>query len=299
MHDELRAEIAFCMDAQLLSIVRDILAEEIVGTKPLSGGDISSAYFIETKNQRLFLKLNDSPDAMDMLEREREGLEAISKTKTIATPGIVHCGRFERGALLLMEYVEARQANSRDLDRLGREVAHLHHVTSAHFGWERDNFIGRLPQENDLQETWSDFYITRRLLPQLKMSRDSAFLTSQEIPGEQKMLNLLESLSAGVKPSLLHGDLWSGNYLIAVDGTPYLIDPAAYYGHNEVDLAMSRLFGGFGDAFYRAYHDVIPQQTGAEERNDLYQLYYLLVHLNMFGRSYKQAVIGIVRRYFL
>lgn len=286
------------MDAHLLSTLKEIVQGEILQYQPVSGGDISSAYLIETKNQRLLLKLNNGPKAIEMLEREREGLEAISTTKTITTPRILYCGRFAKGAILLMEYVETKQANSTELERLGREVAQLHLITNSRYGWEKDNFIGRLRQENGLLEAWPEFYVSRRLIPQLKLARDNSLLSIQEIPEEQKLLKVLETLSGEVKPSLLHGDLWSGNYLIAVDGTPYVIDPAVYFGHSEVDLAMSRLFGGFGEAFYRAYHQVIPRQPGAEERNDLYQLYYLLVHLNMFGLSYREPVIRILKRFF-
>ena len=160
----------------------------------------------------------------------------------------------------------------------------------------RDNFIGSLPQQNSHYDAWTDFYIANRLLPQFVLAVDTGRLGASDFPSEDKLHTVLSELFEGIRPSLLHGDLWGGNYLISSDGIPYLIDPAVYDGHSEVDLAMSRLFGGFGSRFYAAYHEVIPSQKGSEERNAVYQLYYLLVHLNLFGASYYPSVMQILKR---
>ncbi len=275
-----------------------ILGDRIIHTSPVSGGDIAHAYQIETQHDRFLLKLHDGDDAADMFAAERVGLEAIADTNTIRTPRVIYCGIVESTAFLLMEYVAARQAGTSDYERLGRQLAQLHQTSAERFGWDTDNFIGSLPQENTWQSAWTEFYITKRLMPQFAMARHAGLLSKEEIHGEDVLYHTLGDLLGDVAPSLLHGDLWGGNYLIAKDGTPYLIDPAVYYGHSEVDLAMSRLFGGFGNRFYEAYAEVIPPAPGAGERNDIYQLYYLLVHLNLFGGAYRSGVLRIVKTYF-
>lgn len=286
------------MDPQLRTALEAILQEEVLEHRTLSGGDISHAYLIRTNHQRLFLKVNSGLNGIALFEAEQHGLQAISEKGVIATPRIVHCGSHGQYAVLILEYIETKQPNPRDVERLGRQVARLHQVTGQRFGLELDNFIGKLPQANDWSDDWVTFYISRRLRPQLILARNANLLSTSELPDESSMSKLINELCAEVRPSLLHGDLWSGNYLIAHDGTPFLIDPAVYYGHHEVDLAMSRLFGGFGNAFYQAYYEVIPEAPGAKERNEIYQLYYLLVHLNLFGAAYLPAVLGIMRRYF-
>ena len=144
-----------------------------------------------------------------------------------------------------------------------------------------------------------DFYIDERLLPQFDLAQSKGLLRSNEIPDKEIMKGNLNDLIKVVKPSLLHGDLWGGNFLIGKDGTPYLIDPAVYYGHHEVDIAMSKLFGGFGSAFYSAYYEVFPESSRINDRIEIYQLYYLLVHLNIFGSSYYGSVKQILNKYFV
>ncbi|MFL1011187.1 fructosamine kinase family protein [Flavisericum labens] len=177
-------------------------------------------------------------------------------------------------------------------------MAKLHQCHSRNFGLDHNNFIGNLLQSNTEHKTWGNFYIYERLLPQLKLTKSKNLLHSNEIPPTETMVKSLSSLFRNIKPSLLHGDLWSGNYLISSDGTPYLIDPAVYYGHSEVDIAMTKLFGGFGEDFYDAYVESIPFTSDTTARIEIYQLYYLLVHLNLFGRSYYDSVKSILIKYF-
>ena len=174
----------------------------------------------------------------------------------------------------------------------------MHQHTSDTFGLDQDNFIGRLPQRNTRHKNWTDFYTYERLWPQLELAKRKGLLKDNEYPKSEHIKNQLNYLFENVKPTLLHGDLWSGNYLISKDGTPYLIDPAAYFGHHEIDIAMSKLFGGFGDTFYSAYLNHVPTDKFTSARIEIYQLYYLLVHLNMFGNSYYGSVISILKTYF-
>jgi fructosamine-3-kinase len=181
---------------------------------------------------------------------------------------------------------------------LGKQLANLHLNKSKTFGFNTDNFIGTLTQSNTTHQNWVDFYIEERLAPQLKIAVQKQLLSTVEVPETNTMKLKTTAFFKDVEPSLLHGDLWSGNYLIATNGTPYLIDPASYYGHSEVDIAMSLLFGGFGSSFYEAYHAVIHEETHTKARIELYQLYYLLVHLNLFGSSYYHSVKRIINKYF-
>jgi fructosamine-3-kinase len=171
-------------------------------------------------------------------------------------------------------------------------------VYHTEFGWSSPNYIGSLPQSNKVTNSWASFYQEERLQPQLQLALDKKWLAQEDVPSTSLMMEKLQQLLPAAKPSLLHGDLWGGNYLISASGIPYLIDPAVYYGHQEVDLAMTRLFGGFDTSFYDAYNELLPPNDGWQDRTGLYQLYYLLVHLNLFGSSYLNSVLKWLRYYF-
>lgn len=287
------------MDKALKDQIEYLLCIKILNTRAVSGGDISQAYLIETESERFFCKMHQSKNAFEMFQAEKEGLKTLKVSNTIGVPQVLTCNRTDNGALFILEYIVRKTPNTVDFKNLGFQLAALHKMGDAKtFGFEHDNFIGSLPQSNNKHDNWVDFYVQERLQPQLIMALDSGRLNTAEVPAESKLLGRCNSLFPNIKPSLLHGDLWSGNFLIATNGQPYLIDPAVYAGHHEVDLAMSRLFGGFGDRFYSAYHEIIPKETGERERCEIYQLYYLLVHLNLFGTSYKSSVNHILQRYF-
>ena len=288
------------MDKNLLAHIEYLLCIRILNARAVAGGDISKAYRLETETESFFCKLHEGADALNMFQTERAGLETVALTKTIATPKVLLCDALEKGAFLLMEYIEPKNPSAHDMELFGHQLATMHLVSDANkFGWQRNNFIGSLPQSNKRNSDWSEFYVRERLVPQLRMAYDLTRLPPSEIPSEERLLKTCGSLFPTVGPALLHGDLWNGNYLIAQDGSPYLIDPAVYYGHHEVDLAMTRLFGGFGTVFYEAYSSLLPPSPLERERTDIYQLYYLLVHLNLFGPSYYRSVSSILKRYFL
>jgi fructosamine-3-kinase len=281
----------------LTSHLEDILNTSIVSYRPLSGGDISAVFKIETKTGAYVLKCGTA-EKTSLFEVEAQGLDLIAKTQTIATPKVIAVGAHHETPYLLMEFIASKTPETEDYNKLGTQLAQLHNCHAENFGLSSDNFIGSLAQKNTPSTSWIDFYSINRLGVQLELAVSKGLLNSKEIPSQKEIKSVLESLCSDVKPSLLHGDLWSGNYLIGEDGTPYLIDPATYYGHAEVDIAMTKLFGGFSSHFYEAYHDVIPVSIHFNERIDLYQLYYLLVHLNIFGRSYYNSVQRILKRYF-
>lgn len=281
------------------SHIRKVLDCPIKKVEPLSGGDISNAYCIYTQTHRFFCKVNDSDTALDMFYTEKAGLECIQHTKTIRVPEILGCGKYEGYSFLLMEFVEPKNPDPKDMETFGHQLAEMHsYVGQDSFGWKMDNYIGTLPQSNKTYTDWSQFYIRERLLPQLKMARDEKLLSSEEIPSINRMESVCQMHFPKTIPSLLHGDLWGGNYLIGVQGDPYLIDPSVYFGDAEIDLAMTRLFGGFSSRFYDAYSEQIPIKSLEKERVGIYQLYYLLVHLNLFGKSYYASVSRLLKTYF-
>lgn len=276
----------------------NILNESITGFSPVHGGDISKGYRVDTSNNSYFLKLNSAINAAKMFETEAYGLQLINETNTIKTPKVLACNTLQNSAFLLMEFIESKSPSSEDFKNLGKQLAELHTCTSKHFGLDQDNFIGSLQQSNKPNTTWVDFYTTERLLPQLELAKQKQLLSKNECPSVQKIKDTLEPLFIDIKPALLHGDLWSGNYLISNDGNPYLIDPAVYYGHGEVDIAMTKLFGGFDASLYDAYDSNIKKDENTSARIEIYQLYYLLVHLNLFGSSYYGSVSSILKKYF-
>lgn len=254
------------------------------------GGDIAASYILETQSARFFAKFMDSPEGWGMLRSEAEGLQAIGETRTLQVPEVLGCAALESGACLLLEYIPAAQGDKGSFESLGRGLAQMHQTTAPEFGWSGPNYIGSLPQDNSPNPDWAYFYAQCRLMPQYRMALEKGLLSQQEVPDIGLMASRIRSLLPELQPALLHGDLWSGNYMIDTAGVPYLIDPSVHFGHAEVDLAMSLLFGGFPSAFYNAYFEVVPKEDGFERRVALYQLYYLLVHLNLFGRSYYPRV---------
>ena len=267
--------------------------------QPLSGGSISSAYLLKWDKGAYFLKVNTYSDALEMFRAEQKGLQAIENTATIAVPKVHQVDVYDNKAFLLMDYVESKSASDNNYKELGTQLAKLHLNHKYKFGFTSDNFIGSLPQSNKQHSDWASFYWNERISPQLKLAKHKKMLKAAEIISEQTAISVFEELlGRDIRPSVLHGDLWGGNYLIDAHGTPYLIDPATFWGHSMVDIAMSRLFGGFGNEFYSAYHNIIPKTDNYNAQIDLYQLYFLLVHLNLFGKSYYKSVAGILEKYF-
>ena len=286
------------MDELLELQISAVLGSPILKTLPLSGGDISTAYLLRTETGQLFCKVHKGEEAHSMFLAEKVGLEAISRSGVIKAPEVVSCNSLQKGACLIMEYIPSKIDSPKDMRLLGHQLAGLHSISSVEFGFSSNNFIGSLLQSNKAHLSWVSFYVQERLLPQFQIAKSKNLLSEREVPDAETLEKILGKYFPEVTPSLLHGDLWSGNYLIASSGTPYLIDPAVYYGHSEVDLAMTRLFGGFDSSFYSAYEEIIPRGPGYVDRQALYQLYYLLVHLNLFGRSYYGTVLQILKRYF-
>jgi len=226
---------------------------------------------------------------------EAVGLKSLAETKTVRTPQVY--GVSEAG--IVMEWLDQVSGAEWEMGgRLGEEVAALHRVSRESFGFDEDNYVGAMPQVNRPTAGWTDFYRRFRLQPQFEEARRLGRLGPERSRLAERLMERLPEWidDAEAEPSLLHGDLWGGNWLAAAGG-PALLDPAVYYGDREMDLAMARLFGGFPESFFAAYEASFPLRPGWRERLPLYQLYYLLVHLNLFGESYGPQVDRILRRY--
>jgi fructosamine-3-kinase len=282
----------------LIEHIAEKTGEKILNYQPVSGGDIADAFVLKTTSDSLFLKTLENRNAKNIFSAEAQGLLEIKKSDSVAVPEIICIGEFDHLNYLLLEYIDNRKATKKDFEKLGRGVAMMHQTSTGLNGFESDNFIGVLSQKNSKKKNWVDFYAENRLWPQLKIALKKKLLKKNEIPEETTLLNSLRNILPLSKPALLHGDLWSGNYLISKNGIPYLIDPAVYYGHREADLAMSRLFGGFDESFYQAYYEIWPKESGEQERIEIYQLYHMLVHLNLFGMGYKASVKRTLEKYF-
>lgn len=283
---------------KLIQHIATTLNENILRHSAVQGGDISSAYLLQGTKKNYFLKVNHGIDALEMFEYEQRGLDLIQSTKAINTPQIYGVGQYEQAGYLLMQYLPSTSADKQSMHRLGEQLAQLHQYSNQQFGEQYDNRIGSLHQSNTFHADWTTFYIVERIQPQLQLALQNNYLQPSDIPDYSIMHQRCKHIFGNPTPALLHGDLWSGNYLIANDGTPYLIDPAVYYGHHLVDIAMARLFGGFSNDFYDAYEHYFPRSSTYKACMDLYQLYYLLVHLNLFGPSYYASVKKIMNYYW-
>ena len=282
----------------------------IAQTDRLSGGDINKAYGLHLNNgKHIFMKANAKQNA-SFFTAEAAGLSAIAKTGAIETPEILCTGTDDGEdvgySFLLLKYIESGKKKADYWEIFARKLAAMHNAdTSAffddtpskpRFGFFQDNFIGARPQSNTPNDSWISFFREQRLAPQFKAA-DSYFTASDRAKITKLLDHLGEFLVEPEKPSLLHGDLWAGNVMCGPDGNAMLIDPACYVGHAEADLAMTELFGGFPPSFYEAYKEVRPLQDGYESRRDLYNLYQLLNHLNLFGPTYLEPVLSIVDEY--
>ena len=274
------------------------LGARILEARPLAGGDIHRAALLRLANGgQVFLKYNTGEQAAGMFRTEALGLALLGAPKVLATPKVMGQGQSDAYAFLLLEYIAPGHRNRMFWTDFGAGLAVLHGTTSAHFGFAHDNFIGSLPQSNRRHDTWAVFYTEERLLPQMQLARRQERLDQTDEKHLEHLCKKLASLCPPEAPALTHGDLWSGNFLCDTAGKPVLIDPAAAYAHREMDLAMSRLFGGFDAVFYESYEQTWPLAPGFEERLEVYQLYYLLVHVNLFGGGYADSVRRILRRF--
>ena len=253
----------------------------------IGGGCINECYVVRGRGHAYFVKLN-APDRLSMFEAEAAGLDEIARSNTVCVPRTLCHGAGAGASWLVLEHIELGPASGRGMKELGRRLAAMHRVTAPRVGWHRDNTIGATPQTNTPGADWIAFWRQHRLGFQLRLASENGHRGRLLTQGE-RLLEQLPVFFSGYepRPSLLHGDLWSGNAAFMRDGTPVIFDPAVYYGDREADIAMTELFGGFPAEFYRAYDEADARDPGYATRKQLYNLYHVLNHLNLFGGGYR------------
>lgn len=258
----------------------------VTAATPVAGGDINQAFRLTTAEGPAFLLIQPHTPA-SFYTHEVAGLQALSQA--VNTPTVLGTGEIAGTAYLLLEFLETGTGSQYEL---GQAVARVHQLTASQFGFAGDNLVGKLPKNNHWQADWTTFYLTQRLDPLVKRAQAHHLWNAHRESDYQRVRAAIvtENQERSIVPALLHGDLWSGNYLFTAEGTPTLIDPDVLYGDREFDLAMTTIFGGFEPAFYQGYQATYPLDPGYAARLPHYQLYYLLAHLNLFGETYGEAV---------
>lgn len=270
---------------------------QLDAARPVSGGCIHANWALAGKGERYFVKTH-GPEGAPLFAAEADGLAALRATGAIRVPAVVAQGASAAHAFLILEYLDLCPVTAQNGARLGEALAALHHAKAgADFGWHQDNFLGTTPQSNRLTRDWGVFFGRERLAPLLAQVAAKGYRGALQEQGER----IVEKIGAFFlahrpDPSLLHGDLWSGNVGLLASGEPVTFDPACYRGDREADLAMSELFGGFPDSFYAAYRQAAPLADGYEGRKTLYNFYHILNHLKLFGRGYLRQAEWMARQ---
>jgi fructosamine-3-kinase len=288
------------LSRSITETVEEYRGTRIRQTESLSGGCISNAYKITFKDgATCLLKFNENSPT-DMFTKEAHGLQELKKANAIKVPEVFLYGN----DFILMEFISAIGKQKNFFEEFGRKFALLHKYTGEGFGFYEDNYIGSTPQINinddSFKGDWTSFYFNNRLLYQFKLAEKNGYVDSSFREAFGKIEEKIELIlgEGEVRPSLLHGDLWSGNYMTDEEGNACLIDPAVYYGHREADLAMTKLFGGFSASFYEAYIEEYPLDEGWEYRQNIYMLYHVMNHLNIFGGGYFSQALSLMKYYF-
>ncbi len=291
MFDDLLPHIA-----QRLS---EILSQPVkaISAQPIGGGCINQSARVITNQGSYFVKRNSSQQYPRMFECEANGLELLRSTEAIRVPKVLGLGTHENQSFIIIEFLQASAPDYDFWSIFGHQLAELHRSSQSQYGLQEDNYVGSIRQVNTLNDDWLDFFKTNRLEPLIKQARDQNLLDEKQQKRFKKLIKKLPKLLPTDQPALLHGDLWSGNFMVDGHGYPALVDPAVYYGHREVDLAMSLLFGGFDEQFYNAYNESYPLEEGFMERVEIYKLYPLLVHLNLFGPTYVDSIKRILQQF--
>lgn len=262
--------------------------------KSVGGGDINAAYRLQAEGVDWFIKLNRAA-LFAMFAAEAEGLNEIAASGQIQVPKVICHGQHDGQAYLVLEYVRLSALCGNSARLLGRQLAMLHQIQQAFFGWSSDNTIGSTSQHNGRDSDWVRFWQQQRLGKQLQFAAANGYTGSLQKKGE-KLLEKIPLFFSAYQPqaSLLHGDLWGGNAASDSQGNPVIFDPACYYGDRETDIAMTELFGGFAQDFYAAYEDEYPLDIGYKARKTLYNLYHIINHLNLFGSSYQHQAENMI-----
>lgn len=270
---------------------------DIQHVQAAAGGSINRCYCIGTNKGSFFVKENSQSAYPGMFEAEAKGLKLLSENSSFCIPQVYGVTHLENRSFLVMKYLEPTAMAPNFWDTFAKWLANIHRQSADRFGLNHENYIGSLPQSNALTANWSAFFIGHRLEPQLRQAMDQGFMVTGDIKAFEALCKKLGEFFPKEAPALLHGDLWSGNFMVGPGGQPALVDPAVYYGHRLMDIAMTRLFGGFDKRLYQVYHESYPLQDNWMQATDVCNIYPLLVHVNLFGASYVSQVRNILNRY--
>jgi protein-ribulosamine 3-kinase len=298
------------LQALLLRALPDLDPGDLT-LQPIGGGSINDAFHVSTKDNRTwFCKFNHSTRYPALFQAEARGLDLLARQGVIRIPLTIACTTVDERQVLVLEWIGQGSPTTRFWTLFGEQLAALHRVTApanGHlptspgksapllFGLDHPNYMGALPQDNTPEATWTDFFIHRRLEPQIKLASHNGLLPIAARDRFQRLYEHLPAIFPPEPPALLHGDLWSGNFLCDDKDQPVLIDPAVYYGHRSIDLAMTTLFGGFDPAFYDAYHWHYPLPVNHRQQWTIANLYPLLIHLNLFGPGYLPNILHTIQ----
>lgn len=268
---------------------------KINNVSSLSGGCINHVHRLQTSGGDFCIKYNFRDRFPDMFIAEADGLSLLKSAGEIKVPDVIGTGEAGSYSYILLEYIDSGRRIPSFMQEFGRSLARLHRHSAAYFGHTMDNYMGSLPQGNAKKETWNSFFVEERLKRQVDMAQ--GHFSVSDLAAFDRLYSRMEDLIPVEPPAMIHGDLWGGNYMVGADGKACLIDPAAYYGHREADIAMTTLFGGFDDPFYSAYNEEYPLEKGWRQRLDIFKLYPLLIHLNLFGSGYLGSIVSIIRKF--
>ena len=265
---------------------------------PVGDGSINETCQVIVNDQtKFFLKVNSATKYPNLFRREKRGIEFLKDQKIFRIPSVIAHDEIDNYQVLLLDWIEGGLKTERFWRKFGEQLAALHQITNTYFGFEDDNYMGALPQQNDHHNNWPEFFVNCRLRPQVDIARANRSLHSKQLNDFENLYRKLKNIFTNEQPALLHGDLWSGNFMCDEDSDPVLIDPAVYFGHRSIDLAMTTLFGGFEGAFYQAYNYHLPFPTNYKEQWEICNLYPLLIHLNLFGSGYLGRIERILQSY--
>ena len=277
-------------------ILEERLSTDIESISPLSGGDINEVYKINCTLGEYVVKYNSRLRFPAMFYKEANGLEILRKGG-LRTPNVIDYFEHMDDQFLILEYVAEEKIDNKFWIHFANSLSGLHQKSNTSFGLDQDNYIGSLVQHNGQMPIWEEFFISKRLKPLIKEAFDKGLLTRKHLADFDHFFTVFSELLPVEPPSLLHGDLWSGNLLCGLGQQAVFIDPAVYYGHREVDIAMTKMFGGFDPVYLDHYQDCFPLEKGWEERVPIHNLYPRLVHLVLFGHSYLSGIENVIQRY--
>lgn len=265
---------------------------------PVKGGSLSDTFCLESYQSKYFLKLNTAQNFPNLFEKEVNGLNHIRENSNINIPEIIQFGTTNNDfQYLILEWIDITEPSIVNWEKFGQNIAQLHQKTNDKFGWNEDNYIAIIIQPNNYKDTWEQFYTENRILPMIKLLADKKLLNQKEQKAAENLCADLRNIFPKENASLIHGDLWNGNIITRPNGDITLIDPAIYYGHREMDLALADLFGGFDDTFFDSYNEVFPLIGNFKERKSIAQLYPLLVHAYLFEGYYIKDVQTILKKF--